>query len=392
MTEPPIRVLRWLRRGWRLLVGDSWRLAACRVLAVLAALGIGGWLFVSLGLVPVAASEGHWRPTRLFLHFVMQRSVATRTTGWQAPPLDDPALAIQGAGHYATGCMPCHGAPGVARALVAQRMMPPPPQLAKLDSQLRPEETFWVIKHGLKYTAMPAWVAQGRGDEVWAMVAFLQRLPRLDEAGFRRLAYGEDAAGAARAGELVHLAPSGDEAPESGPALANCIRCHGRDGAGRGDGVFPRLAGQTETYLRASLHAYARGDRHSGMMQPAVAGLDPRELDRLARHFAMQDARASPPHARDAAALERGRRLALQGEPSRRIAACAACHGPGDAPRNPMYPELAGQYQRYLALQLRLFKLGERGGTAHATVMRTIAAPLQEGDIQDLAAYYASLR
>src|SRR5690606_24987171 len=91
-------------------------------------------------------------------------------------------------------------------------------------------------------------------------------------------------------------------------------------------------------------------------------------------------------------AIARGRELALRGAPKRRIPSCVECHGPGEGERNPMYPELAGQHADYLALQLRLFKAGKRGGTGYAPVMAEIAGRLEEGDIRDLSAYYGSLR
>jgi len=306
----------------------------------------------------------------------------------EAPPLDDPALVLKGAGHYADNCLPCHGAPGRPRPLLVQQMVPQPPYLPDRIDDLSPEDLFWVVKHGIKYTAMPAWAAQERDDEVWAMVAFLQRLPRLDASQFERLAYGERA-GMRDAGRGV--APL--EAPRSS-ALANCARCHGSDGAGHGNGAFPRLAGQREGYLRASLQAYASGKRHSGVMQPLSAELQPHEIDRLARHFAAQTGAAPKTMVMaptDADAIARGRALAFRGDPTRRLPSCVECHGPGDAERNPVYPDLAGQYADYLALQLQLFKADHRGGTGYAPVMREIAGRLEEGDIRDLSVYYASL-
>ena len=142
MRDALRRLGRAAKRGWRRLVGDSWRLAAARVLAVLVAIGIGGFAFVSAGLMPIAASEGHWAVTRVFLHYVMRRSVATATIGLEAPPLDDPALVAKGAGHYATGCLPCHGAPGVPRSPVVERMLPVPPYLPDVTGELTAEETF----------------------------------------------------------------------------------------------------------------------------------------------------------------------------------------------------------------------------------------------------------
>lgn len=393
MAEQITRTVRRLRRFLRRLVGDSWLLATSRALAVVAVIGIGGLLFLSAGLMPIAASDGHWPITRVFLEFVMRRSVATSTLGVKAPPLDDPALVAKGAGHYATGCLPCHGAPGVAPSPVTRQMLPVPPDLADRHGELDPEELFWVVKHGLKYTAMPGWLAQERDDEVWAMVAFLQRLPQLDDHQFQRLAHGELASrlGRGPVGDSVGLAPLDAETSALSPALINCVRCHGRDGAGRDHGAFPRLTGLSEDYLRASLEAFASGRRQSGVMQLAVTGLGDDELAGLARYFAAQPARTTTRRTQDSAAITRGRRLAMDGDPLRRIAACVPCHGPGDEPRNSAYPVLAGQHEAYLALQLHLFKRDQRGGTVHAPIMRDAARSLGDRDIQDLAAFYASL-
>ena len=51
----------------------------------------------------------------------------------------------------------------------------PDPCLPRVEG---PNELFWIVKHGIKYTGMPAWVALDRDDEVWAVVAFLNGTPR----------------------------------------------------------------------------------------------------------------------------------------------------------------------------------------------------------------------
>ncbi len=384
-----------LQRAWHCLTAGSWKLALCRVVVVIAAIGIGGLLFVAAGLMPIAASAGHWPITQVFLNFTMHRSVRTNTLGLTAPPLDDPGMVMKGAGHYATGCLPCHGAPGRPRPLIVKQMVPEPPVLSPLIADLAPEELFWVVKHGIKYTAMPGWVAQQRDDEVWAMVAFLQRLPELEPAQFRQLAYGDsDALAGAAGAPLTALDRSALAVSDPRSALANCARCHGDDGDGRGDGVAPRLAGQSEAYLLASLQAFSRGERHSGIMQPVAAGLGEHEMRALAQYYAIQDSIDSTPPGDaidDAAAIARGAALAAQGVAERRIPACVECHGPNPAARNPMYPQLAGQYADYLELQLTLFKEGDRGGSDYAPIMEIVADSLDEGDIRDLALYYASL-
>ncbi len=331
-------------------------------------------VFVGGGFVPIAADRGHWPITRAALEFAMQRSVRMQSHGIappEAPLLDEPAMLRKGAGHYANGCMPCHGAPGVERPLVPRAMLPEPPPLVR---QLAPhpwsrEELFWIVKHGIKYTAMPHWVAHNRDDEVWAMVAFLERLPDLSPEDYRRLAYG-----------------GRDVAPGA------CEGCHGSGGPGAD--AFPRLAGLDAEYLRESLAAFASGRRRSGVMQPIAAALDDGRIGELARHYAAAPVNipaAETPIAGDADAIRRGRKLAREGDGARRIPACGQCHGPDASERNRLYPDLAGQPASYLALQLQLFAKGGRGGTRYAHLMERAAARLEPDDIRDLASYYASL-
>ncbi len=291
----------------------------------------------------------------------------------RAPPLGDLALLQKGAGHYATACMDCHGAPGVPRRHVVRQMLPTPPFLPEKLGRMTPEELFWVVNHGIKYTAMPAWGTRGRDDEVWAMVAFLEQIQDMSPERYRALAYG----------------PDGDDHS----VLGDCARCHGRDGAGRGTDAFPRLAGLDEAYLLASLEAFASGERRSGIMQPVAADLEAADLRAMAEHYAKQRPGQSTTNraAATADSIARGRQLAEAGDGLRRIPACAACHGPGTGERNRMYPRIDGQYAGYIALQLRLFREGGRGGTEFAPVMERAAAALSDRDIADVAAYYASL-
>lgn len=351
-------------------------------------LAIGGFLIAALGLIPIGASSGHWAITRWFLDFSKQRSVSTHSLGTDVPPLDEERFVLQGAGAYETNCRACHGSPSLPNPRVAQHLTPPPPYLPTTLHKWDDAELFYIVKNGIKFTGMPAWSAQKRDDEVWAMVAFLRRFPALDEAEYDRLANGD-------------ADPSGDAAPLKdllGPTdvpraiKESCSRCHGADGLGRGSGAFPKLAGQSSEYLYNSLQAYARNDRFSGVMGPLALGLSDEELRELARYYAGLEALPTVvPAGADMDAIERGRRIVLEGIPAQRIASCAACHGPDTLPRKPDYPELAGQYHEYLSLQLNLFKQDARGGTRYANIMRQIAVRLSAQQVRDVSLYYSSL-
>jgi cytochrome c553 len=378
-----------------------------RLGGLLAVVGVVAAVAVVAGLPSIKASSGHWPVTAWFLHFTMERSVATRSLGIEPPPLDDAARVLRGAGHYETGCRPCHGAPLPRRHVIPQQMTPHPPELALTVPEWKDRELFYIVKHGVKMTGMPAWPAQHREDEVWDLVAFLRVLPALTPADYDRLVYGELPIGppyAASHAALPLSLPSGVAAEEpvsNVPAavLSTCGRCHDLDGRGRGEGAFPNLAGQSAIYLRASLRAYAEGRRHSGVMQPLAAGLGADAIDALARWFASRPpaadlgvrppAPSAPPL--DVALVERGRAIATGGLPERRIPSCIDCHGPTAEPRNPHYPTLAGQPAGYLVQQLELFKKDHRGGTPYAHLMQEVAPRLTPQEIESVAHYYASL-
>ena len=367
---------------------NSVKRAAWTIAAFLAVIAFAGLLTVIGGLVPIKASSGHWPITAALLNFTMRRSVIMHSLTIESPPLEDRALILKGAGHYQLGCSPCHGSPVLRQPVVAQAMTPYPPELSKEIPKWRPRELFYIVKHGVKFTGMPAWPAQQRDDEVWAMVAFLGALPKLDADEYRRLIRDDAGTSSANATTAILSRPT----DVARLATDNCSMCHGRDGGGRDSSAFPKLAGQKPNYFYLSMQAYARGQRNSGIMEPIAAAL-PHEIMRdLARYYGEIKRPSSQQRLQNTAAIARGKQIAEQGIPSQRVPICAECHGPGPEHRNPNYPELAGQYAEYLFLQLTLFKKQQRGGTANAHLMRRVANGITEKQMEDVAAYYESLQ
>jgi len=277
--------------------------------AALAVLGVGGVLLLGWsGLVSIAASSGHFAVTRWYLGWTMENAVETQSMLIAKPEdldLDDPSLVRRSAGHYATGCAACHGAPGVPQSPVVEEMTPAPPRLEEKVAEWSDEELFWIVKNGIKYSGMPAWPAQERDDEVWAQVAFLRALPDMTRTEYAELALG---------GGLADndLEPGGETTAALDGivenALADCSRCHGRDGLGSGEGAsgdaFPIIAGQPAPYLYATLRAFALGERNSGFMEPPARRYPPEVLEELALFFAKQPVALDKPG--DAAVLGLG--------------------------------------------------------------------------------------
>ena len=356
-----------------------------RSIAFLLAAGLGGFLFAASGIMSIKASSGHWPITAWLLNFTMRRSVITHSLGVNAPKLDDAALVAKGATHYEFGCRPCHVGPHLPQPVIAGHMTPHPPHLPPEIPKWESEELFYIVKHGVKFTGMPAWPAQQRDDEVWAVVAFLLKVPNLSADEYHKVARSLKAP-AATIEDLSETKPAPRVISE------NCARCHIIDNRARDLSVFPILAGQRPTYLFASLLAFARGERHSGIMQPLAASLTAKDMREIAQYYGNLPGPSPAPMSNEIApAIERGREIAMRGIPSRRVPACSACHGPNRIRRNPIYPELAGQHSDYLALQLELFNKQSRGGTPYAHIMRRVAGRLTPQQMRDVTAYYGSI-
>ena len=154
------------------------------VVFVVAAVLAGG-AYVLAGAYDVAASHPRWALTAWVLDETMEKSVRRHAASITVPPLEDGAQIRTGYQHYKAMCEMCHGAPGVEPSELARGLEPTPPLLYEDDDDDSDEEPwtaaelFWITKHGIKMTGMPAWGPTHTDKEIWAMVAFLEKLPHL---------------------------------------------------------------------------------------------------------------------------------------------------------------------------------------------------------------------
>ena len=328
------------------------------------------------GLINVAASSGHWMITDWFLHWVMRNSVRAQAAMTVDEPSTDSTGLVSAAGHYAVNCAPCHGAPGEHRSTVMQAATPPPPDLGVTAKTYDGAQLFWIIKHGVKFTAMPAWPAQERDDEVRRMAGFVQRLPGMTAAEYRELAYGT---GRIFGGAAVRLED----------AVADCERCHADNGRAQPD--IPVLAGQKPEYLRAALEEYATSRRPSAVMRAAAARVDDELRQSLAEHYARlpglardESAGIRAPSTADSLAAS----IVMKGLPELDLPACSKCHSPGKEAR---YPVIAGQKAEYLAARLRRWQSGEQIVEARKSTltMPMMARRIPKNMIEPLAQHFA---
>ena len=146
---------------------------------------------VYFGVFDVAADVPHSALVYRLMEAVRDRSIAVRVKDIQVPPLDDPKLVTEGAEHYDAMCVGCHLAPGVKKSEIRDGLYPQPPNLTE-HIHASPAEMFWVIKHGIKMSAMPAWGKTHDDQSIWGLVAFLQKLPELTPDQYQALVNASD--------------------------------------------------------------------------------------------------------------------------------------------------------------------------------------------------------
>jgi hypothetical protein len=158
-----------------------------KLLIIAALIGVFGIAaFIYSGVFNIAADDPHWPVTFKILTALRDRSVKARSAALTPPDLDIDSRIKLGAGNYDAMFTGCHLRPGVEESELSLGLYPEPPtwrEIGKVD----PREAFWVIKHGIKMSGMPAWGKSMGDGHVWNIVAFVQKLPHLTPGSYREL-------------------------------------------------------------------------------------------------------------------------------------------------------------------------------------------------------------
>jgi mono/diheme cytochrome c family protein len=179
------------KRGTGVLIGG---------LGVLALLGLAGLVVVYTGAYNVAATEEHLSFTRWAFDTTMHRSVRQRAGEVARAGSITSAMVAAGAGEYKSMCQHCHGGPGVEREKWADGMRPRPPHLAEAAARWKPNEVFWIAKHGVKMTGMPAFGPSHDDRTLWNIAAFVKELPAMSAERYAELGGGSGHAASRPAG------------------------------------------------------------------------------------------------------------------------------------------------------------------------------------------------
>lgn len=141
------------------------------------------------GMFDVAADRPHGRFVYRMIETARERSIDRHARDLAVPDnLADTERVRRGAGNYAAMCAECHLAPGKADSEIRMGLYPKPPNLARPEEETVADMAarhFWIIKHGIKASGMPAWSRGGIEDgAIWDLVAFIQKMPTLSAAQY----------------------------------------------------------------------------------------------------------------------------------------------------------------------------------------------------------------
>jgi cytochrome c553 len=180
--------------------------------------------------------------------------------------------------------------------------------------------------------------------------------------------------------QAADVEPAGDEVTlKSGRESAQfCRHCHGVGGTSIHEDI-PNLAGQNAAYLLDQMNKFASGKRKSDFMEGLIKALKPEERASIALYFAQQ--KVMPQPVRSSAAVNEGKNLYAK--------LCINCHG-ASAYGSDNIPRLACQQTVYLQLSLKRYRSGS--GERIDPRMQSYTRNLKDQDIDNLAAYLASLR
>lgn len=141
-----------------------------------------------IGYVNVGADSSHTPFVEKLIEVVRESSISRHAQSIDAPiDLDEPQRIKRGAGNYEAMCADCHLSPVALSSEMGVGLYPKPPSLMQASQRVSSEQ-FWIIKHGIMASGMPAWGKGGMSDQdIWDIVAFLSKLPSLDAASYKRI-------------------------------------------------------------------------------------------------------------------------------------------------------------------------------------------------------------
>jgi mono/diheme cytochrome c family protein len=157
------------------------------VVLTLVALFIIFLIFIYSGWYNVSAMNNESGMMKWIFKTVRNNSIEARLANISVPDLNDSSLIKEGFEHYNEMCASCHGAPGIEETELSKGLNPRAPYLPKIAKYIVPAKLFWATKNGIRMTGMPAWGKTHSDNKIWAIVAFVKKLPGMTKNDYDKM-------------------------------------------------------------------------------------------------------------------------------------------------------------------------------------------------------------
>jgi len=146
---------------------------------VILALGV---LCALMGFVSMRADNPPSKVETALAGRAMDASVARAAPKLTNPVAADETNLVAGARLYSEHCTLCHGDPAYPKSALADSLNPPSPQFIDEPADMPDNHNFYIIQHGIRWTAMPGWKNVLSEQQTWQLVTFLSHMRDLPPA------------------------------------------------------------------------------------------------------------------------------------------------------------------------------------------------------------------
>lgn len=142
----------------------------------------GLYLFITSGGLPMSVKARPFLMERFLAHKALHASIGA-TANESSPIPDDETNLLAGAEIYRNnGCIHCHGAFGSTPEKGKSGFFPPPPHLLPPSHGVTGDPvgmSYWVVKNGIRWSAMPAFGDKLSDQEIWQLSQLLRNADKL---------------------------------------------------------------------------------------------------------------------------------------------------------------------------------------------------------------------
>jgi len=158
-----------------------------KLIILIAVIGLGiigafGWMGYQSFTSGFSAKTGPPAIEVFMARQVRRLAIPAETRHAQNPIPLSPDVIKESLAHFADHCATCHANDGSGQTPIGKNVYPRAPDLRLADTQSMSDgEIFWVIHHGIRFTAMPAWGESDLDKDFgsWKLVHAIRHLPQL---------------------------------------------------------------------------------------------------------------------------------------------------------------------------------------------------------------------